>query len=129
MGRAIPAAVGPPLARLFLGTRTVEETAQPRGRLQPHAQPGLLQQRQQPSPGFKRVARVFFVHLRRAVAIDVVEQVARLLGDWQGQHPAAFAAAPAFPARGRLALIKKKVEQSHIDNWLIRRDNGAVNGR
>lgn len=45
---------------------------------------------------------------------QVVDQVDSLLGDWQGAAQPAFVAAPPFPARGRLALVKKKTEQSHL---------------
>lgn len=54
-----------------------------------------------------------------SVAGDVVHQqvvdlASSLLGDWQGAAAPGFAAAPANGAGPRVALINKKVEQTHL---------------
>lgn len=44
----------------------------------------------------------------------VVDQVAQLLADWQPAPPPSFVAAPVNGAQPRVALVRKKVEQSHL---------------
>ncbi len=46
---------------------------------------------------------------------EILDQVSRLLGDWQGQPPDGFTPAPDTQSAPRLAIRRKDIEQVHLN--------------